>query len=308
MSRDVIESGMNTASDTYHTPLYYCPLCGSAAIKPLYRITRYDPPFNVDQCHVCSFIFSNPRFNDEIIKNFYNQDYYAGKAEYSYYDERNAKKFVRHVWEKRIEVIRSHVDGGNLLDVGAAFGGFLECALKYFIPHGIELSSYAAEHALQLLGDRIHNGTLADHPFPRDSFSVITMIEVIEHMHNPAVAVAECYRLLKQRGLLVIQTANMDGLQAKMLKDRYAYFMPGHLSYFSAKNLTQLLHKAGFSKIKIYYPVEFGLLPKLRKSRYAFTSLLDYRSWFRIAIYHMLGKIHYGNFAATSSMVVYAFK
>lgn len=100
----------------------------------------------------------------------------------------------------------------------------------------------------------------------------------------------------------------MNGKQAKDLKENYEYYMPGHLSYFTAANLTMLLKTAGFSKIKIYYPVEFSLLPKLLKSRGSFKKFSDYKAWPRISSYHIKSKLHFGNFAMTSSMVVYAVK
>ncbi|HPI90168.1 MAG TPA: class I SAM-dependent methyltransferase, partial [Spirochaetota bacterium] len=100
----------------------------------------------------------------------------------------------------------------------------------------------------------------------------------------------------------------MDGRQARQLKDRYEYFMPGHLSYFSMSNLRSTLRECGFSRIKVYYPVEFGLIPKLLKSRHAFKSFKDYRAWPRISWYHVKSKVHCGTFAMTSSMVIYAYK
>jgi SAM-dependent methyltransferase len=285
-----------------------CPLCGSGGIERRFRIERYKPSFTVDRCGSCGFMFMNPRLNDRAVRALYGEEYYTGKAEYSYYDEREAERFSAYVWNKRIEVLRNHVPGGNLLDVGSSFGGLLKSAAPHFVPHGIEISSYAGGHSRSLLGDAIHVGTLADHPFKNDFFSAITMIELIEHLPDPLFAIRECHRLLRKGGVLLIQTANMAGLQAKMQGGDYAYFMPGHLSYFSKSNLAGALARAGFSRVKVFYPVEFGLLPKLRKSRYTFASLWDYRSWVRISAYHFISKIHFRDCAATSSMVVYAFK
>lgn len=250
----------------------------------------------------------NPRLKDRAMIDLYSGNYYTGNADYSYYDERQALKHSQYVWKKRVKKIRQYTDSGNFLDVGCAFGGLLKTASDYFTPFGIELSEYSGKYPKSLFGDNIHIGSLADHSFKADFFSVITMIELIEHLADPAAAVSECFRLLKNNGLLVIQTANMDALQAKLLKDKYAYYMPGHVSYFSKSNLVDMLQRAGFKKIKIFYPVEFGLLPKLLKSRYQFKSGFDYLRWVRIAYYHYISKIRFGNFAATSSMVVYAFK
>ncbi len=192
--------------------------------------------------------------------------------------------------------------------MGCSFGGFLRAAAPFFETSGIEMSPYAGEYARKRMGSKIHIGTLDDHIFVNDNFLVITMIEVLEHIPNPAEALRECCRLLQKGGLLVIQTANMDGLQARIQGERYAYFMPGHLSYFTKKGLIASLRAAGFTRFRVYHPVEFGLLPKLRKSRGDFRSVLDYLRWFKIAGYHLLSKIHAGNFSSTSSMVIYAFK
>ena len=285
-----------------------CPLCKSRDISFKYEILSYSNKFTTDICNSCGFIFMNPQFDDETIKSFYSEQYYSGKSDYSYIDERGIKKYSSYVWDSRLKIIRKFAKGGNFLDVGCAFGGFLERASKWYIPFGIEISDYAATHAKKIFGDNIHHGTIFNHPFQAESFSVITMIELIEHLSDPKKAIEECYKLLKKDGLLLIQTANMDGLQAKSAGPRYEYFMPGHLSYFSKKNLCKLLRTVGFSYIKVFQPVEFGLLPKLLKSRGSFKSFKDYKAWIRIATYHYKSKIHCGDFALTSSMVVYAIK
>ncbi|MCL1865183.1 MAG: class I SAM-dependent methyltransferase [Spirochaetes bacterium] len=250
----------------------------------------------------------NPQFKDDVIKNFYSEDYFRGRADYSYIDERDIKKYSRYVWDKRIKIIRKYANSGNFLDVGCSFGGLLESAAKYYTPFGIEISDYAYSQVTKQFGRNIHHGTLYDHKFSSNFFSVITMIELIEHLSDPVYAITQCFDLLRKDGVLVIQTANMNAKQARDLGKDYEYFMPGHLSYFTAENLSDLLRKTGFVKIKIYYPVEFGLLPKLLKSRGSFKSILDYRYWLRIISYHMKSKIRLGNFAMTSSMVIYAVK
>jgi 2-polyprenyl-3-methyl-5-hydroxy-6-metoxy-1,4-benzoquinol methylase len=285
-----------------------CPLCGDHGIRNRYHIRRYIPSFTIDRCDSCGFMFMNPRLTNAVSGDIYDENYYSGKAEYSYYDERQAEKDARHVWDKRVKVIHRYINTGNILDVGSSFGGFLRSAAKYYRPHGIEISGYAGSYSKSATGFTIHAGTLEDHPFGEGYFSAITMIELLEHLSDPAGALRECYRLLSDGGLLLVQTANMDGIQAKIRGDNYAYFMPGHLSYFTRKNLLMVLRQCGFKKIKVFYPVEFGLLPKLLKSKHTFTSPWDYRRWLRIAAYHLISKIHFRNFAATSSMVIYAFK
>jgi len=293
--------------DQFDTPHTACPLCGSHDISFHYRIDHQSPSFTVDRCHDCGFIFMNPPFKDETIQQFYGREYYEGTADYTYYDERSAERFARFVWDARLKTIRRYVPGGSILDIGCSFGGFLSAASRWFVPHGIEISPFAAEYARKRLGNTIHRGTIGDHPYNHHSFDVITMVEVIEHMKDPAFLVEECRQLLRPGGLLLIQTANMEGLQAQKEGSEYGYYLPGHLSYFSKRNLTTTLKQHGFSRVKAFHPVDFGLLPKLQKSRMNFNSITDYLQWLRITGYHYRGKIRGGNFALTSSMVLYAF-
>lgn len=295
--------------DIYEARTARCPLCGGSSLATHARIDRSAPPFSTDRCADCNFIFMNPRLTDTTIMSLYREDYYRGNAEYAYYDEREAERYARHVWDARLRVIRRHAPGGGpFLDVGAAFGGLLRRASRWYEPYGIEPSLYAGSHAQGEFGQHVHVGTLADHPFPQEFFSVITMIEVLEHIADPVRAVRECFRLLRPGGLAVIQTANMDGWQAKLKGDRYAYFLPGHLSYFTMRNLSWMLKREGFGDVRVFRPVEFGLLPKLLKSRYGFQSFWDYRRWWRISLYHFVSMLAAGNFSPTSSMVVYAKK
>ena len=299
---------MNPSFEFDHT-LENCPLCKSNKIFFLYAIVHGNPSFTVYQCKDCKFIFMNPPLTESSERGLYDEGYYTGVADYTYYDERTVEHYAQYVWNARLKTIRKYVKSGNFLDVGCSFGGFIQAASKYFTVYGIEPSHYSGLYAQQRFGrNNIHIGTLFDHSFAPNTFSVITMIEVLEHIRKPYDALKECYKLCTDNGLLIIQTANMDGIQAKLQKDTYGYFLPGHFSYFTKQNLTDTLKHIGFKNVKVYQPVDFGLLPKLLKSQMNFKSIKDYTSWLRISGYHFMSKIHIGNFALTSSMVIYAFK
>ena len=112
--------------DIYERRLTSCPVCEGTSLNFLYEIRTYIPPFTVDRCSTCGFIFMNPRFKKSVIAELYGSGYYTGNAHYSYHDERKALDYYSHVWVRRIRVIRTYVEKGNLLDVGCAFGGFLK--------------------------------------------------------------------------------------------------------------------------------------------------------------------------------------
>ena len=285
-----------------------CPLCGSSAISPHAAISRQGYDFTLHRCATCGFIFMNPRFNDAAISGMYTRGYYEGSAAFTYIDERKQEHYADYVWNARLRKIRRFAPSGNFLDVGASFGGFMRAASRIYTAYGIELSSYSGAYAKREFGDNLHIGTLDDHPFTPESFSVITMIELIEHLADPKRAVEECFRLLAPGGVLVIQTADCGAWQAIDAGSQYHYFLPGHLSCFTEQSLLMTLERAGFTAHRVFRPVDFGLMPKLRKSLGNFTRISDYLKWLTIATYHFKSYFRRKGIPLTSSMVVYAFK
>ncbi len=288
-----------------------CKICKSRNIIEKYKIERFSLPFLVYKCRNCGFLFQE--IDEEKAYSFYTRGYYEGKETYSYQDERKNEKFAGYVWRKRIDILarmEKTLGEKNFLDVGCAFGGLMKVAEeKGYKSYGVEVSEYSGGYAMERFGkDRIFIGSIENIALPRDFFSMVTMIEVIEHIVNPKKAILNIYNSMKKDGVLLIQTANMRGLQAKIYGKNYHYFLPGHVSYFNDKNLKNLLKQSGFSKIKVYGGVEFGLLPKLMKSRGDFNSPHEYLKWIRIALYHLLSKIRIGNLFFTSSMVIIARK
>jgi len=284
----------------------FCPVC-SHEMKFLYRIDRFCDPIFIYRCPECCLEKQHPFAEHQ--ENHYTEDYYSGKAEYSYSDERKQLKFYGYVWKARLKNIQKFIPPpADFLDAGCAFGGFaLEAAQTGFRAFGLDLSEYAVQHAKKA-GLNAKIGELKKGVYPENSFDVITMIEVMEHLPDPVSAVKTLSEIIRPGGLLVIQTANFQGMQAKREKSNYHYYLPGHLYYYSKNNLTRFLNDHGFSKIIFYPGVDFGLLPKLLKSRGNFRLFRDYLKWIRISIYHLISKIAFGNFAMTSSMVIYAFR
>ncbi|MCX7997676.1 MAG: class I SAM-dependent methyltransferase [Leptospiraceae bacterium] len=254
------------------------------------------------QCH-CGLQTIHPKSNE--VQELYNEAYYTGKAEYSYKDERQTEHYDAYVWDARIRNIQKFVPTGNFLDIGCAFGGFLARTKEFgFTPFGVEISSYAAEYAKKR-GIQVYSGNFLDIDLPENFFQVITLVEVLEHLPYPEKVFDKLVKILAKGGLLLIQTANFNGKQAKEEGSKYHYYLPGHLYYYSDSLLIEILKERGIQDFKIYYGVDFPLLAKLQKSRGGFKTWKEYFAWWRISKYHLKSKFFPGS---TSSMVFYAFK
>lgn len=81
-------------------------------------------------------------------------------------------------------------------------------------------------------------------------FDAIIMNHVIEHVRDPLSLLADCRRLLKPSGILVIATPNAAGLGAKMF-GRYwrGYEVPRHLFVFTPASLSTILKRSGLQCI-----------------------------------------------------------
>lgn len=281
-----------------------CPVCSSTP-RYLYTIERFSPAFDVHRCAACG-LEMQPLIPEQP-GELYDEAYYTGAAEYNYRDERRKTRYDRYVHNARLRNIARFVPApADFTDVGAAFGSFVEAARDFgYRARGLDVSAYAAAEArkrgLDVTHGELEPGVLA----PR-STDVLTMIEVFEHLPDPRRAMQALREAVRPGGLVVVQTANFLGRQARIAGAGYHYYLPGHFFYYNTRNLRRLFAEFGFSRSFVYRPVDFGLVPKLLKSRGDFTKAGDYLRWLKIVWYHLKGKVAFGDFALTSSMVFYA--
>jgi SAM-dependent methyltransferase len=88
-------------------------------------------------------------------------------------------------------------------------------------------------------------------------FDLITAIDVIEHFEDPIKDIQEIYRVLKPGGVFVIQTPDVDCVQATSQGCHWAALKPlEHLHLFGRKNFPGFAVKLGFREVSIRDPFE----------------------------------------------------
>jgi len=106
--------------------------------------------------------------------------------------------------------------GERLLDVGFGSGEFLEYAKTAgWEVAGVDPDPVSVESAVQRGLNVRHGGVEAYADMP-ESFDVITMSHVIEHVHDPHETLKTIYRLLKPGGFLWLTTPNIQSLGHKL--------------------------------------------------------------------------------------------
>lgn len=137
--------------------------------------------------------------------------------------------------------------GRTLLDLGCGDGGFLlQAQACGWQVEGVDPDPMAAEVGRRR-GLAIRQGGLEAYAGRSACFDLITLSHVIEHVHQPAAALADCHRLLKPGGRLWIATPNIDsGGHALFGRHWRGLETPRHLVLFNERGLRRLLQQAGF--------------------------------------------------------------
>lgn len=130
---------------------------------------------------------------------------------------------------------------GKILDIGAGTGDFLlECKNQNWDILGIEPNDKAKGIAL---GKGIKFGDTIE-KLESNSFDVITMWHVLEHVPDVEHQVAELKRLLKPSGTIIIAVPNFKSYDANHYKEFWAaYDVPRHLWHFSKTAIEKLFDK-----------------------------------------------------------------
>lgn len=142
---------------------------------------------------------------------------------------------------------------GLLLEVGCGNGEMLKKMQQLgWIVEGIDFDSAAVDNARKK-GLNIRLGGLIEQNLPENSFDAIVMKHVIEHVPNPTAVLAECLRILKPNGKLIIQTPNINGIGHWLFKNNWRGLEPPrHLHIFNKKSISNIATQAGFKKINVF--------------------------------------------------------
>jgi 2-polyprenyl-3-methyl-5-hydroxy-6-metoxy-1,4-benzoquinol methylase len=250
------------------------------------RIQKVDSGFNFCRCDSCGYVFDSPRPSFAEISAFYSR---AGKYDTWLKEERGRDL----LWKRRLRKLLKSAARGRLLDIGAGYGQFLHHARPFFTEViGTEVSESAVALAKEKYRLSLLAGQVDDLNLPPQSFDVITLFHVLEHVPDPRKMVSRCHTILRPQGSLVIavpndvlawtsklkQIGNRVGLNSfqkfspKLGISRAGTSREIHLSHFTPPVLRRLLENSGFhileESLDPYY-VSCGVRSYLDRAYYA---------------------------------------
>ena len=138
--------------------------------------------------------------------------------------------------------------GGRILDIGCGNGGFLmRMQAMGFAVEGTEWTQPSAARVPASTGIPVHVGDLLSLDLPRQSFDLITLWHVFEHLRNPPQTLERIRELLKPGGTLIMSMPNAESWQARMFGTSWFHHdPPRHLFGFGRASLVRLLNSCGF--------------------------------------------------------------
>ncbi len=253
---------------------HHCTVCDSVDNKVLYEpwLTESDPTKlygaasgipgtqRIVQCLNCNMIFENPRFDAEtIVKGYMSSEDASHDSQYHMRVHSFYQALVKH---KKI----LPPPGSKVLDIGTAGGAFLEAACDFgYDAHGMEPSLDLVSRGKER-GLKIEQGTIENHSFELNSFDLVCLWDVIEHLPDPKTSLSIIRNLLKPNATLLINYPDIGTLQAKLAGKHFWWLLSVHLHHFTQTSLTNLFDATGFQTIqfrKYWQTLEFGYLEQM---------------------------------------------
>ena len=223
------------------TELYPARL-GDDAFRPEIFSARRVPDrvhYRIVRCRACGLVRSDPTADPETVAAIYSRSGPDASDE----TENLADTYGRYLAEAAALLDRRE----SLLEIGCGSGFLLEEALRqgWTDVRGIEPSVAAAAQASSEVRERIRVGLLEPGVFEPESFDLICLFQVLDHLPDPLETLVECRRLLRPGGMVLCLNHDIDAPSARLLGSLSPIVDVEHTYLFGPRTLRRLLEQAG---------------------------------------------------------------
>jgi 2-polyprenyl-3-methyl-5-hydroxy-6-metoxy-1,4-benzoquinol methylase len=221
-----------------------CQVCGGGDIEDYVR--REDGYYV--RCRACGLVW-NPeagRLLAEAGGHYDGAEYFGG------YAQRFERKL--RAARRRLDLVAGYVARGRLLDIGCGMGDTLVAAREAgYEAVGLDIGAYPVQHCAGL-GFEVHQASITETGLPDESFDVVTMWDVLEHIPRSAEGLREVRRVLRAGGVAAIIAPNGAYLKAHLLRRSYKSYgglwAKTHFVYHTSATLTRLLRDCDLEPLR----------------------------------------------------------
>ncbi|GAA2834751.1 class I SAM-dependent methyltransferase [Crossiella cryophila] len=229
-----------------------CPWCGSTRIALLLRspdlIQGKPGEFTVDRCTDCRHVFQNPGLSPAGLA-FYYRDFYDGLGE-----KTMGAVFAKQTraYRERAEIVRTHADPAEWLDVGCGHGHFCHTARQALPGTHFDGLDFGAGVDLARRHGRIRRAYRGEFaalaPELAGRYDVVSMHHYLEHSTDPRLELATALEVLRPGGLLLIEVPDPESRYGRLAGQWWVGWMqPQHLHFVTRENLRTALTELGFT-------------------------------------------------------------
>lgn len=166
-------------------------------------------------------------------------------------------KFSQYWWSNRFYAMLARRDGkrgARLLEVGSGLGHLVSQLEDTFQTFGIDINHWAVKKSKEVVGkSHLQTASAQELPFADETFNVVIIKHIVEHLPDPARAIREIGRVTEPGGILILATPNLSSLLKPWKGDKWiGYQDPTHISLRPPEEWLSLIREAGFRLKKIF--------------------------------------------------------
>ena len=246
-------------------PNKYCLIKSTADYKLMMSASSHAPLIDaLAMCELCGHIQTNPRLDmDEVLKGYAA----AIDPDHVKQDKHREKTFVRAI--SRVDSLSMLRNSKNtrVLDIGCASGAFLNSVSREFGWKGVGLdpSKWMCDFGKHSYGLDLRPNYFSADLFNANSFDLVTLWDVIEHISEPNQVLRDIALVLKDDGLLIVNVPNSHSIASRILGRRWPFILAVHIHYFTPTSIMKILDKHGFTVVEsrpYFQSLGFGYLLK----------------------------------------------
>jgi len=243
--------------------LLACPVCGFPGAFNMLELScgNFDnstlyQTVKINTCKQCGHVY-NRLLPDEVVGllKYYDQEYApANLGSTDKIGDRpgSVNRNTLRRYEQLYAVLLKHINKDvRVLDIGCAMGGFLDYLSEKGIKSlsGLDPISKYVDYAKQKTGYTIKHGSAEAIPFEDNSFDLLIMDQVLEHLVDPRKAFREARRVLVEGGLLCVGVPDAARYDKSYFFDFFWFLMREHIQHFDAEHLKLLAESEGFESV-----------------------------------------------------------